>query len=104
MFKFLRKYNKWILAVGGTLLMIVFLIPQALEGLAQSAGTARATRATVLDASGTTVEITASEWALVEAEYQLINSRSQFGPILPSFLQLEGAEHFSNLGFSFRSL
>ena len=33
MFKFLRKYNKWILAVGGTLLMIVFLIPQAFTSL-----------------------------------------------------------------------
>ncbi|MEX0775042.1 MAG: hypothetical protein WD042_04930 [Phycisphaeraceae bacterium] len=27
MFKFFRKYNKWLLAVGGSLLMIVFLLP-----------------------------------------------------------------------------
>lgn len=35
MFKFLRKYDKWILAVGGSLLMITFLAPQAIEGLSQ---------------------------------------------------------------------
>ncbi len=35
MFKFLRKYNKYILAVGGTLLLITFLIPTAITGLAQ---------------------------------------------------------------------
>ncbi len=47
MFRFLRKYNKWILAVGGTLLMIVFLIPTAIQGLSQRAATSRATWATV---------------------------------------------------------
>lgn len=31
MLKFLRKYNKWILAVGGSLLMVVFLLPQAVQ-------------------------------------------------------------------------
>ncbi len=36
MFKFLRKYNKIILAVGGTLLMITFLVPFAIQNLAQS--------------------------------------------------------------------
>lgn len=33
MFKFLRKYNKWILSVGGVLLMITFLIPQAFTSM-----------------------------------------------------------------------
>lgn len=37
MFKFLRKYNKWILAVGGTLLMITFLIPFAFQELGKMA-------------------------------------------------------------------
>lgn len=31
MFKFLRKYNKWILAIGGTLLMITFIAPQLIQ-------------------------------------------------------------------------
>ena len=35
MFQFLRKYDKWILVVGGTLLMITFLVPQAIQGLAE---------------------------------------------------------------------
>jgi len=33
MLKFLRKYDKWILAVGGSLLMVAFLLPQALQQL-----------------------------------------------------------------------
>ncbi len=47
MFKFLRKYNKWILAVGGTLLMIVFLVPQAIQTLSQRAAVGGAVWATV---------------------------------------------------------
>ena len=47
MFRFLRKYNKWILAVGGTLLMIVFLIPTAISGLSQRAASGTAAWATV---------------------------------------------------------
>jgi len=31
MLKFLRKYQAWILAVGGSLLMIAFLLPQAIQ-------------------------------------------------------------------------
>ncbi len=31
MLKFLRKYNKWILVVGGSLLMVAFLAPQAIQ-------------------------------------------------------------------------
>ncbi|TVQ60771.1 MAG: hypothetical protein EA379_07680 [Phycisphaerales bacterium] len=38
MLKFLRKYNKFILVVGGSLLMVVFLVPQALT---QSSGATR---------------------------------------------------------------
>ena len=47
MFKFLRKYNKYILAVGGTLLMITFLIPFAFDRLLQGVGRGTATWATV---------------------------------------------------------
>lgn len=31
MFKFLRKYNKWIMVVGGSLLMITFIAPQLIQ-------------------------------------------------------------------------
>ena len=33
MLKFLRKYNKWIMVFGGSLLMIAFLAPQAIQNL-----------------------------------------------------------------------
>ncbi len=35
MLKLLRKYNKWILAVGGSVLMVVFLLP-SLQGMGRS--------------------------------------------------------------------
>jgi hypothetical protein len=38
MLKFLRKYDKWILAVGGTLLMIAFVAPQAITQMAGGGG------------------------------------------------------------------
>jgi len=47
MFKFLRKHSKWILAIFGTLLMVVFLIPQAIESLSRRAAFGSATWATV---------------------------------------------------------
>ncbi|MCL4743375.1 MAG: hypothetical protein KJZ54_14360 [Phycisphaerales bacterium] len=34
MLRFLRKYNKYILVIGGALLMVVFLVPQAIQGMA----------------------------------------------------------------------
>ncbi len=94
MFKFLRKYNKWILAVGGTLLMIVFLIPQAIEGLAHSAGTARATRAMVVGADGSEQRITAGQWADVTSEFDLINRGGQRGSMIPAIGRLDGAPHW----------
>lgn len=93
MFKFLRKYNKWILAVGGTLLMIVFLIPQAIEGFARSAGAGRATRATVL-VDGRQKRISAAEWDRVQAEFDIISRRSQLGSLIPAVGRLEGANHW----------
>ena len=36
MFKFLRLYQGWILAIFGTFLVITFLLPQAIQGLFQS--------------------------------------------------------------------
>jgi hypothetical protein len=47
MLKFLRKYNKWILAVGGTLLMITFLIPFAITDMGAMAAQGSAAWATI---------------------------------------------------------
>lgn len=45
--RFLRRYSKWILAVFGTLLMVVFLVPQAIDAAAQRAAAGTATWAEV---------------------------------------------------------
>lgn len=47
MFKFLRKYKGWLLGVFGSLLLIVFLVPQAISGIAQYSATTGGTWATV---------------------------------------------------------
>ena len=47
MFKFLRKYDKWILAIGGSLLLITFLVPQAIQGLSEYSAQTGASWATV---------------------------------------------------------
>ena len=43
MLKLLRQYNQWILVVGGTLLLITFLMPSAIQGLAQRSAVSGAT-------------------------------------------------------------
>jgi hypothetical protein len=69
MFKFLRKYNKWILAVGGTLLLIVFLIPQSIQGLSQLSSRRGATIATV---GADSRKVTQGEFDLARRELQLL--------------------------------
>jgi hypothetical protein len=80
MFKFLRKYNKWILAVGGTLLLIVFLIPQAITTLAQRAATGGAAWATVGDDQE---ELPAELRAKCAAEVELLLRLGQIDRSLP---------------------
>lgn len=46
MLKLLRQYNQWILVVGGTLLLITFLMPSAIQGLAQRSAVSGAVWAT----------------------------------------------------------
>lgn len=70
MFRFLRKYNKIILAVGGTLLMIVFLIPQAIQQLAQRQARASADVATI---GPDDEEVSIDRWSQVQQEVQIID-------------------------------
>ena len=49
MFKLLRQYNQWILAVGGTLLLIAFLMPSAIQSCAQQSAVSGAPWATYGD-------------------------------------------------------
>ncbi|NNF42823.1 MAG: hypothetical protein HKO59_16400 [Phycisphaerales bacterium] len=77
MFKFLRLYNKWILAVGGTLLMIVFLAPQAIQTLSQRAALGGAVWATI---GGT--DVPAEVRRECEQELQIIEALSRAAPTL----------------------
>ena len=75
MFKFLRKYNKYILAVGGTLLLITFLIPFAFEQLLPAATSKRTTWARIGEDQA---KVTSRQLAEVQRELQLVQ---QLGPI-----------------------
>lgn len=76
MFKFLRKYNKWILAVGGTLLMVVFLVPQAIRSLSQRAAVGNAVWATIGDDGE---EVPVSERRRCEVELEVLENLSRAG-------------------------
>ncbi len=92
MFKFLRKYNKWILAVGGTLLMITFLIPQAIQSLSQRAGQRSGVVATLDDK-----KVNRNDWEEAMAEAQLIQRLNAMGlPGLTNTLasSAESPEHW----------
>lgn len=66
MLKTIRKYNKLILGVGGTLLLVAFLVPQAIQQLGKasqgrSVGTMDGRKITVADYDRATRELTAVE-------------------------------------------
>ena len=68
MLKLLRQYNQWILVVGGTLLLIAFLMPSAIQGLAQRSAVSGATWATYAGgtATGADLEEAQKELRVVE--------------------------------------
>ncbi len=72
MFKFLRKYNKYILAVGGTLLLITFLIPYAFTNVLQNMGQGKSTWATV--GLQKREKISYRELSLVQREMRLLDT------------------------------
>ena len=69
MLKFLRQYNQWILVVGGTLLLIAFLMPSAIQGLAQRSAVSGAAWATYSGGTvtGADLEQAQQELRVVEA-------------------------------------
>ena len=70
MFQFLRKYDKWILAVGGSLLMITFLVPQAIQGLSEYSAQTGATWATV---GASSESVSAGEADMLRRQTRLID-------------------------------
>ncbi|MCA9290168.1 MAG: hypothetical protein KDA25_03505 [Phycisphaerales bacterium] len=90
MFKFLRKYNKWILAVGGTLLMIVFLVPQAIQALSQSAAAGSATIATY-GAKGEH-SVRAADWNRAQQEVQFLQTVGR--QVIANAVEISDPEHW----------
>jgi len=68
MLKLLRQYNQWILVVGGTLLLITFLMPSAIQGLAQRSAVSGALWATYAggDVTGSDLEEARQELRVLE--------------------------------------
>jgi hypothetical protein len=64
MLKFLRQYNQWILVVGGTLLLITFLMPTAIQGLAQQSAVSGVTWATYSGGAVTGADLEQSQQEL----------------------------------------
>lgn len=68
MLKFLRQYNQWILVVGGTLLLITFLMPSAIQSCAQQSAVSGAVWATMSDGT----EITGADLAEAQQELRVV--------------------------------
>jgi len=88
MFKFLRRYSKWILAFGGTLLLITFLVPYAFQGLGQAAVT-RATWATIGENDET---VTGAEQMTAQREMRIIELLSPQRFV--GQVKIESAQHW----------
>jgi len=84
MLKFLRKYDKWILAVGGSLLMVAFLLPQALQQMGRGGND----RVVATYANG---EITAAERYAANARLNFL--RNAAGPVLQQ-LGVDDEDHW----------
>ncbi len=88
MFKFLRKYSVWILAVGGTLLLIAFLAPNVITEFSRRAGYSGTVQATV----GPDAEaIGFNDWQQVVAEAQVVD---RLGPSLPGLGSVASPGHW----------
>ncbi len=91
MFKFLRKYNKWILAVGGTLLMITFLIPFAFDRLGQMVARGGAPWANVGQKQQ---KVTVNELARVQRELDVLQYALRYQPLIPGPGIVDQPEHW----------
>lgn len=90
MFKFLRRYNKLILAIGGGLLMISFLIMDAIPRLSQSMAFRGTTSATVGDGES----VSALEMDIARREVGMLEKLTPFGFRLPGLDQVKRPEHW----------
>lgn len=84
MLKFLRKYDKWILAIGGSLLMVAFLLPQALQQLGSGG-------MNMVVATYTGGEITREERFAANSRLQFLSSA--LAPVVNAF-EIEDQDHW----------
>src|SRR5688572_1796481 len=91
MFKFLRKYNKMLLAIFGVLLMITFLIPEAFNRFSQAAGARTGTIATVGDGE----KVSAMEWDRYQRELRVLDRLNNGRPpTFPGLGEVKSPEHW----------
>ena len=91
MFKFLRKYNKMLLAIFGVLLMITFLIPEAFNRFSQAAGARTGTIATVGDGE----KVSAMEWDRYQRELRVLDRLNNGRPpAFPGLGEVKSPEHW----------
>ncbi len=74
MFKFFRKYNKIILAVGGSLLMVIFLLPQA-SGMFQ--GNRHSIEVGSITVDGEVIELTVGDVGRVGKQLEVLRALGQ---------------------------
>jgi len=71
MLKFLRRYQTWIMAIGGSLLMVAFLLPQAIQRFGNMARDQDVIRLTI---DGQTTTVSASAWQTASTELAMLES------------------------------
>lgn len=81
MLKFLRRYQTWIMAIGGSLLMVAFLLPQAIQRFGNISRDNDVIRLTV---DGKTSTISASEWQTASSELAILESMMNSRDIGPN--------------------
>jgi hypothetical protein len=92
MFRFFRRYNRWILVVGGTLLLVAFLVPEAIQGLSRASAGSGATWATV---GPDREEVSAGDLDRVRRELQVIAELNDPDAMLLGYLgALRRPEHW----------
>ena len=103
MLKFLRRYQTWIMAIGGSLLMVAFLLPQVIQRFGNMSRDQDVFRLTI---DGRTSTISATQWQQASSELAILeswmNSRD-IGPSLyfppfdsddPGSAGMHGADHW----------
>ncbi len=93
MLRFLRKYNKFILAVFGSLLLVVFLIPEAIQRLGNYSARGGTTWGTYVNANGKSVTATGWDQEQAQQALRLFEKLSPDGSIL-TVLGVREPEHW----------